>query len=189
MNIIQKQTDEFIRLYMHHYKNHRDFIDEVKDFISAYNKTAHQIESIERINRHAKIEFDKHYPCPNPDNCQIDNFYENTMFFLQEEIEELESLLEPSDFSRDSKTTTNETLQKLIEEINKLKLGQQIIYDDFSEEFEELKSFYYLNRKNWAQLLAGKITTIVAGGIVNETVSKDLIELIETYYQNLILNP
>jgi hypothetical protein len=89
---------------------------------------------------------------------------------------------------KDNITSTNETLQKLIEDINQLKIGQRIIYDDFSEEFEELKSFYYLNKKNWAQLLAGKITTMVAGGIVNETVSKDIVDLIEVYYENLIHN-
>jgi hypothetical protein len=106
--------------------------------------------------------------------------------FLQEELEELESKLNPEDFSRDEKTSLNQTLQKIVEDLNTIKLGQQITYDDVKDEFEELKDLYYLNKKNWVQLFTGKLSEMVAGGVISETISKGLVTIIKNSYKELI---
>jgi predicted DNA-binding protein (MmcQ/YjbR family) len=98
----------------------------------------------------------------------------------------LESELNPEDFSREEKTSLNQTLQKIVKDLNTIKLGQQITYDDVKDEFEELKDLYYLNKKNWVQLFTGKLSEMVAGGVIIETISKDLAEIIKTSYKDLI---
>jgi len=187
MNIIQKQADDFIRFKMREHRPYKDFIDDVKSALWEYKKVKYQIQFIERVIQIAKIQYDKHMPdCKNPDTCDTNKFYENTMFFLQEELEELESDIDSSEFSRTERNTINDVLQTIIDDINLLKQGQEITYDDFKEEFEELKDLYYLNKKNWLQLFAGKLTNMVAGGMISETVSKDLVEIISSNYEELI---
>ena len=67
-----------------------------------------------------------------------------------------------------------------------LKKGQELIYNDLLNEIEELKELYFLGKKNWKQLLAGKIIEMVTGGVLNETVSKELIELTEIATKNYL---
>lgn len=187
MNIIQKQADDFVKFHMSDHDEYKEFIDKVRQQLWEYKKATYKIEFVEYVIRKAKIAFDEHLPkCTSKNNCGINKFYENTLFFLQEELEELESELNPDNFSRDEKIMLNQTLQKIVEDLNTIKLGQQITYDDVKDEFEELKDLYYLNKKNWVQLFTGKLSEMVAGGVISETISKDLAEIIKNSYKDLI---
>jgi hypothetical protein len=187
MNIIQKQADEFLRYHMNDHAEHKIFIDTVRKQLLEYKKTSYKIEFVEYVILKAKIAFDDHFQkCDSKNNCRVNKFYENSLFFLQEELEELESELKPEDFSSDEKASLNKTLQKIVDDLNIIKLGQQITYDDIKDEFEELKDLYFLNKKNWVQLFNGKLYEMVAGGVISETISKDLAEIIKNSYKDLI---
>lgn len=187
MNIIEKQADDFVKYHMSDHGDYKEFIDKVRLQLYEYKKAIYKIEFVEYIISKAKIAFDDHLPiCTSKNNCAVNKYYENTLFFLQEELEELESELNPEDFSRDEKTSLNQTLQKIVEDLNTIKLGQQITYDDVKDEFEELKALYYLNKKTWVQLFTGKLSELVAGGVISETISKDLAEIIKNSYKELI---
>lgn len=189
MNIIQKQADEFIKYYMNNDDDHghKEFINKVRTELREYKKDVYKIEFIERIIQVSKIEFDKHLKVyKEVNNCVINKFYENTLFFLQEELEELESNLSTENFTKTEKNSTNETLQKILSELNYLKFGQELTYNNLSDEFEELKDLYYLNKKNWLQLFNGKVTEMVAGGVLSETISKEIVNVLSENYNKLI---
>ena len=65
-------------------------------------------------------------------------------------------------------------------------MGQQIIYDDLSAELQELKDFYILGKKKWYQLFLGKTAEMVIGGVISETVSKELINVMGKIGQKLV---
>ena len=65
-------------------------------------------------------------------------------------------------------------------------MGQKITYDDLFKELQELKSFYYLNKKNWIEMFTGKLSGMIAGGMISETISKEIVEVIKEYYPDLI---
>ena len=189
MNIIQRQADDFTLYKLKLSGKYGDFINEVRSELFEYRKTTHKIEFIERIIQNVKIKYDKHLlVCTNKKNCPENEYYENILFFLQEELEELEEELSPIEFTKIEKNSVNETLQKIISDINLLKLGQEITYDDFKEDFEELKDMYYLNKKTWLQLFIGKLSNRVASGIISESLSKELLEIISLNYNDLISN-
>lgn len=190
MNIIQKQADVFIKRQMNDGSDYKEFIEKVRSNLWEYKKTAYKIEFVERVIQCAKIAYDEHLiVCKNKDNdkCRINSYYENSLFFLQEELEELEGQISPEDFTRSQKTNTNQALQKIIDDLNEIKLGQQIIYDDLNTEFEEMKDLYYLNKKNWTQLFTGKLSEMIASGVISETISKNIINVIKDNYQELIV--
>lgn len=186
MNIIQKQANEFIKINMMSLNNHKKFIDNLRTELWEYKKDVHKIEFIEQIKQKAKIDYDKHIIVCNEVNCSKNSFYENTLFFLQEELDELENHLTPENFTRNERREINVTLELILSDLNKLKLGQELTYNDMSAEFEELKDFYFLNKKNWLQLFQGKVTEMIAGGIISETLSKRIIETLSENYDKLI---
>ena len=184
MNLIQRQAEDFLLYNLNEYGKHKEFVSNVKSELWEYNKTAHKVQFIELIILRLKKGYDEHLStCKN--ECDVKKFYENSLFFLQEELEELESNIETQDFNRTDKTQLTVVLNKIIEDLNTLKLGQQISYDDFALEFEELKDMLFLDKKNWSQLFIGKLTEMIASGVISETISKEITETIKSNYPNL----
>nr|WP_319571257.1 hypothetical protein [uncultured Draconibacterium sp.] len=67
----------------------------------------------------------------------------------------------------DSNSEINEKIDEIFEHLKKLGLGQEIIY----EELEELKSLYgKLNKKNWGQILKGKLVDLGLSQVINADV-------------------
>jgi hypothetical protein len=187
MNLIQKQANEFCRFKLDGHGKHKEFINDVRMELYEYKKVPHKIEFIETIIVKAKTAYDEHLPvCSNKDKCTINDYYENTLFFLQEELEDLEGQLGTEDFSKSEKIELNLALQKIITDLDQIKLGQQITYNDLQTAFEEMKDLYYLNKKTWKQLFVGKLSEMVAGSVISETVGKDLGETVNKYYDQLI---
>lgn len=187
MNIIQNQADIFIRRKVRESRNYKEVISDLRTELWEYRKDIHKIEFVERIIKKTKIKYDDHLKvCQKGPTCRNNIFFENTLFFLQEELEELESNLSPEDFSLIERKSLNETLEKILSELKEIKLGQEVTYNDLSDEFDELKKLYYLNKKNWLQLFNGKISEMVAGGVISETVSKDIVKILVDNYDKLI---
>lgn len=66
-----------------------------------------------------------------------------------------------------SQIEINNKIDEIINELNKVGLGQEIIFDELSE-MKEL--FGTLNKKNWGQLLKGKLFDIGVSQVVNKEV-------------------
>ena len=134
--------------------------------------------------------YDKHLTlCEYPNDrskCVVNKNYENTLFFIQNERDEIIESLPSTDFSLQERTDINESLQKILADLDKIKMGQEITYDDLITELNDLKEFYYLNKKHWSQMLIGRLTEMVASGVINETISKDIVETVTKHYSGLI---
>jgi hypothetical protein len=144
---------------------------------------------MERLIYLYKDSYDKHLLICNATDkaeCPSNRFHEDILFFLQEQLEDLETNLDVDEFSPTEKKVANDNLEKILYEINLLKLGQEIKYDDFKNEFEELKDYYFLNKKNWTEMFIGKLTQMVASGIIGETVSKEIVNFIKDNYSRFL---
>ncbi|MCT4214977.1 hypothetical protein HZP46_05765 [Elizabethkingia anophelis] len=73
-----------------------------------------------------------------------------------------------SDINSD-KEEVSKKIDEIISQLTKLGYGQEIIF----EELEELKALYTtLNKKNWGQIVKGKLIDLSIGKFVeNETIS------------------
>lgn len=187
MNIIQKQAAEFYQLNMRESRTkHPEFVNEVKTALIDYHRPSHKLEFLEWILSKLKIDYDKHFEnCTNRENCVTNDTYENAIFFLQIEKEQIEESLNPQDFSGIEKTEMDRKLNEILDRIKQLQLGQEVIFDDFQSSFDELKELYYLNKKTWGQLLLGKLTDFIASGLVAEGINAPLLELMKQYKQVL----
>ena len=70
----------------------------------------------------------------------------------------------------------------LLKEIEKLHLGQQITYDDLLKEVSELKKYFYLGKKPFKDMLIGKLSEMIAGGVISETISNQIVEEVSSLF-------
>jgi hypothetical protein len=190
MNLIQQQTEDFFKWHFDEHGRHEDFIQKVRTQMYEYRKDAHKLEFIDHIIILIKVDYDKHLTVCNysreKGKCPTNKNYENTLFFVQNERDEILENLTTEDFKPQERAEINESLQKIIADLEKIKLGQEITYDDLIEELKDLKEFYYLNKKHWSQMLIGRLTEMVASGVISETISKDIVETVAKHYDGLI---
>jgi len=190
MNLIQQQAEDFYKSNFDERGEYEEFIGNLRIQLNEYRKQIHKLEFTERIMTMLKINYDKHLiTCKFPNDrlkCYLNKNYENSLFFIQNEREDLLENLPESEFTNVEKFEINESIVKIIEDLQTIQLGQQITYDDILAELNELKEFYYLNKKHWSQLLIGKLSEMVAAGVVSESISKDIVEAVSKHYEGLI---
>lgn len=58
----------------------------------------------------------------------------------------------------------------ILEELEKQGFGQQIIF----EEIEDLKNHFNLGKKNWFQLLKGKVIDLTLKKVLNKTIVQEI---------------
>lgn len=190
VNLIQSHADQFIDHFevLTQY-NYKEFIDAVRMNLYDYHKDIYKIQYVEHLILRFKQSYDKHEEkCTYKpkERCPERRIHENILFFLQEEMDELERGLDEEYFNKPYRDSLDHSMNEILARFDKLDLGQQITYDDLFEEIQELKSFYFLSKKNWLEMLAGKLSTMVAGGIISETISKEIVDLLQEKYADLI---
>ncbi len=80
----------------------------------------------------------------------------------------------------------NKTLNSVLEKLEVVLMGNEVIWTDMKADFEELRNLTGLGKKNWRQLMIGKLTEWTAGGIVTETISKKIVEFIKPGVKSLL---
>lgn len=144
------------------------------------------IESLLSITKEGSIKHSK--VCQDPKNCNKSKNLALSEFYLIQELEILGVNTGSEIFSYDEQNEINDKLNKVLNEIEILKLGQEIIYDDLKAELDEMKTMYFLSKKTWNQLLVGKVFDMTLAGIISESVSKKIFSIIKDevikYIQN-----
>lgn len=194
MKIIHTQADKFYpsMIEASHFRNNVEAsIDEVRGKLGYYYKDTHKLIFLNRLRDNSKVEYEKHLPiCKvtkgEADRCSINEFYEALIFFLTEEMYSINETLPETEFSLEEREDLAKIELTVIDHLKHLQLGQEIIYEDLKEEIKDLKNFLFLNKKNWTQLLMGKLTDMVAGGVIEEGTSKQILDFATDQYNSLI---
>ena len=181
MNLIEKQAAKFSQFKMNSSKSYQDFIGLVKFEINQYSQFSHKIQFLETVMFEAKKDYEEHLlKCTSLEDCQTNLFYESVIFFINEIRNDLSKNLSLEEFNESDILRYKTGIDEILSKISSLQLGQEITYDDFIEQFDEMKSYFYLNKKTWNQILAGKLLEMVAAGVVSETISKQIIKIFNT---------
>lgn len=169
-NINERDSINNIKLQLYDFENQLDKIKFISIHIDLVNKN---------YQEHLKT-------CKNLENCGENEKAETLIFYLQQELINLGAQTDNDTFTYEEQVNKNSQLEEILQQFNELKAGQQTIYEDVLKEIQELKELYFLGKKKWHQLLAGKIVEMAAGGIISETISKDLLSTIRPSIGNLL---
>jgi hypothetical protein len=182
MEFIIKIANNFVRDHLSHsVLKYEDIIDLAKSKLYEIDNQLEKIKFVNVILEANNKAFDRHKPkCDSPETCLTNLGHESINYFLLQELVRQGVQISNNTFTNYEKISTETKLDKILSDIEELKMGHQIIYDDLIKELNELKELFFLGKKNWHQLLAGKCLSMVASGIISETISKEIINSIST---------
>lgn len=190
MNVVEKEAISFFgrKLYktstslegikstlemkLFDFKRDRDKLDFLKIL---YDKTSIAKEE------HAK----------NCTGCGFDDTRNKGLFVIKQEIESINENYLINTKSEDSFTVEQESklhskINEIIEKLEKLGFGQELIFN----EMDELKAHFNLGKKNWFQLVKGKLFDIgIAYGVekvILESVYSDLAREVDNVTQTFL---
>ncbi|WP_460219374.1 hypothetical protein [Psychroserpens sp. MEBiC05023] len=188
MDIVKEMAMEFSEYQYHYTDSPNEFIDKLKSELYRYNNNSDKLNFISVVRNYVQEQHDNHYEeCKNRERCDELKDYKKGLYFIDSLGTDYGVKFKQEDvFSEFEKSEYNNKLDRILNDLNEIKKGQELIYNDLSEEFEELKKLYFLGKKNWKQLLAGKTVEMVAGGVIGETVSAELIKIAEIATENLL---
>lgn len=179
MSIIEDIVKDFIEENYVSTDNMNYFLTAITTELSRHRKDIDKINFLSNSRNLIQKMYDDHYiSCQNKENCDDLKWHKKSIHYINNMLEDYSIPRDKKDrFSDDEQNDYSNKLDKIIEEIETLKKGQEIIYDGISEEIEELKNLYFLGKKNWKQILVGKAIEMMAGGVVSDTISKELVDL------------
>lgn len=130
-----------------------------------------------------KLEHEK--TCNNV-NCVISQQKEKGLFVIDQQVEEISESYEyqskhSDEFSSEQKSELHNALNKIKDKLTELGFGQQIIFD----EMDELKEHLNLGKKNWFQLLKGKLFDLTVSKALEKTIVNEIYKTLSKGFDNL----
>lgn len=185
MNFVDKKADDINRIYI------ANGLGDVKRLISRINDDLYEfIDDSDRIHylnivaERNQIEYTAHLKvCTNPDGCMKNKDHEHLTYFINKQLYEMGIQLNEDMFTTEEKQSAEDKLDKLMLELQDLKLSQTVTFEYIFTEMEELKRHFYLGKKKWKELFIGKGVEMIVGGIISETVSK---KVLSAFSENII---
>ena len=192
INLIKRHADDYFNRVIFDVTDCEKFISYVKRNATRYDRTLDKIVFVERIAFQLKVKYDRHLllcTLHETCSCRFVSFFESVLFYLQYELRKLENILSQAESKVFERSTINSTLKAIVDRINATEIGNKLDYHLFMIEMDELKNYYYLNKKIWHQLLVGKLTDMLGQKIVNESLCKEILIAVDSIYPELLLNP
>lgn len=180
MELIRKQADSFVTRELgkkERSDTYHVIVSSLKRELTNYYRPADKLIFLEQVELKIAEARDEHLKtCQNRFVCPEVQDYESVIFFTKQELEK-NGIVDTDVFTRPEIEKLNAKLDLLFKELEILKTGHVIIYDDIINEFEKLTKQYYLDKKTWRQLLFGKITEMIFSGVVSDVISKRIVDI------------
>ncbi|MGE7774156.1 hypothetical protein ACQKLP_05500 [Chitinophaga sp. NPDC101104] len=177
MDYIPERARRFLQTYFRDIDNHESIISAISEELEVIFEKSEKVKFINLILEENNSKYVAHKSvCKKPDTCVLNYSHESINYFLTGRLRSLDIQIPEDAFTVKEKHAAEDRLDYILEDLSKIKAGQQVLYEEFKKEIEELRGLFYLGKKNWRQLLLGKSMEMVAGGIISETVSKQVIE-------------
>jgi hypothetical protein len=180
MELIRLQADNFVTRELNNLEfsdTYHVVLNALKNELTNYYRAADKLVFLEQVELKIAQARDEHIKtCSNRFTCKEVHDYESIIFFTRQELEK-NGVVDTDIFTGPEIDQLNIRLDQLFKEIEILKAGHAIIYDDIIAEFEKLKKQYYLDKKTWRQVFFGKIFEMTLSGVVSETIAKKIVEV------------
>lgn len=145
---------------------HYEFKDNLETNLYNLDYEPDHLVYLKELERTLEIGLEKHIAtCSQPKPCQGEESFKNALFITRSKIKNLNQdhhpfpPYQPEDpFTQDQELNIKTKLDQILSHLEKIELGQQVTFDYFGEEFEDLKRLIPLiGKKNWLELFKGKL--------------------------------
>lgn len=177
MNIVEKEAKRFIHGFFN--STYICNIDNLKSSLSSklynFNRDKDKLFFLSVLRKEVEIEKLEHEKTCKTLNCSISEEKEIGLFVIDQEIDSLNKYFEfeptlSDRFNIEEQVDLHNKLNQIEEQLKKLGYGQEVIFNEIAE----LKENFNLGKKNWFQLVKGKLFDLAVSKVVEETVIKEL---------------
>ncbi|NOR28051.1 MAG: hypothetical protein GQ540_05940 [Lutibacter sp.] len=188
MNIVEKESKQFVYEFFRGTSicNIDNLKDKLESKLYNFKREKDKLFFLNVLRKEVENEKIKHeLKCKTP-NCAESEEKETGLFVIDQEIEEISKFYEfepkQSDkFEIQEQVELHTKLNDIIERLIKLDYGQEIIFN----EIDELKEHFNLGKKNWFQLLKGKLFDLTVSKALDEKLVKEIYETLSDGFDNL----
>lgn len=176
MDIIIQIAEDFSKRHIRNVTRPDDCIDSAQNEVYKIHDPLDKIKFLQVVIEKNRELLESHIKvCRHGEGCQTLINHKKIDYFLCQELKSLGTHKFEDTFSSTDIDDYNQKIEKILSDIETLKDGQRIIYEDLLEELSELKNLYFLGKKKWHQIMLGKVFDMTISGIISETVSKEII--------------
>lgn len=176
MDYVERKAVEFANHFLRSHLSDDDFKYELSNSTSNFNRYFDKRRFLNIILEDVIKKHDEHIKvCKNPGSCPTDQGYDAAKFLIGQELEDYLNYDDSNsyskgtdqDFGYSDRLEIDNKLDQVLQHLEKLGLGQEIIFN----EIDELRNHTDLKKKNWKQLLKGKLIDISIAKITdNKTI-------------------
>lgn len=168
MNIVEDEAIKFYKLgFLNNGKvNSLENLKSVLDSkLYSFNRDRDKLDFLKILKVNCSNDIEKHMK--NCNGCGYDKERNIAIFTIEQEIDSINKYYsfepkEEEEFTLEEESRLHSKLNKIIDNLQKLSYGQQIIFD----EIDELKNHFNLGKKNWFQLAKGKFFDLTVEKVV-----------------------
>jgi hypothetical protein len=179
-NVIQQQADDFLQYVIKASTDHRRFIGYCNKMMLNYKKNIHCIVFLERLYELFKASEERHrqFCSTSEEECRFSKFYKVVAFYLKNEIDFQERDLPFTYFKKNERRMLDQNIEAMVN-LPVLKISNRSNFIKLKLELSEMKSYYFLDKKNWKQLFLGKVLVLENAHIITSEQSNRLQESID----------
>jgi len=188
MNIVEKEAENFVDYFFSGAKNYD--VGSLKDHLisklDSYNRDKDKLFFLTVLRKKMEKEKLEHEKTCNTVGCSISEKNEKGLFVIDQEIDEINKyyIFKPKkedEFKVSDRVNLHNKLNGIIDKLNELGYGQEIIFN----EIDELKEQFNLGKKSWFQLLKGKLFDLTVSKTLEETIVKEIYGTLSEGFENL----
>ncbi|RRQ47904.1 hypothetical protein DZC72_16255 [Maribacter algicola] len=176
MNIIEKEAEEFYEYGFLNSGIHQD-LENIKSSLTSklynFNRDRDKLDFLKIVR--VKAINDKEEHMKSCTGCGYDEARDIAVFAIDQEIDDINRFYtyepkEEDEFNVEEESELHKKLNDILEKLEKQGFGQQIIF----EEIEDLKNHFNLGKKNWFQLLKGKVVDLTLKKVLDKTIVQEI---------------
>lgn len=188
MNIIEKEAEEFYEygfLNSGIYENLENIKSSLTTKLYNFNRERDKLDFLKIIRQIAIKDKEEHMKSCN--GCDYDKARDIAVFAIDQEVDEINSFFthkpkSNDEFSVEQESELHNKLNNILKKLNEQGFGQQIIFD----EIEDLKNHFNLGKKNWFQLLKGKVVDLTFKKILNKTIVQEIYNQLSEGFEQVV---
>lgn len=187
MSIVEKEALKFSGNWGF-YKNARtlkSLKSNLTDKLYDFNREQDKLDFL-RVLRSKTLK-DKEEHAKTCRGCSFDEIRTTALFVIDQELDEINSyytysLHKEYEFTSKEESELHNKLNDISDYLKELGFGQEIIF----QELDELKNHFNLGKKNWFQLLKGKVVDLTLKKIIDKTIVKEIYNQLSDGYEEVV---
>ncbi|TXK71780.1 hypothetical protein [Mesonia sp. HuA40] len=187
MNIVETEANQFSKRLFKSGKTNT--LENLKSKITMklydFNRDRDKLDFLKTLRVNSIADKEKHMKTCS--GCGYDKEIDIGVFAIDQEIDEINRFytFEPKpedEFSVEEESELHSKLNSILEKLEKQGFGQQIIF----EEIEDLKNHFNLGKKNWFQLLKGKVVDLTIKKVLNKTIVQEIYNTLSEGFEEAV---